>query len=75
MTTLFETEEKNPVFSTVGNGQFGNVRRTGWKPARLGEAKKQIIVNALNNSDVQQVFRRGRKIYAFFINGTEKIIA
>ena len=67
MTTLFQTsDKKNPVFSTNGNGQFGSVTRTGWKRSKLGEAKKQIIVNALNDIDVQQVYERGNKIYAFF---------
>lgn len=75
MTTLFQTSEKNPTFSTKGNGQFGNVTRTGWKPSRLGESKKHIIINALNDSDVQQVYKRGNKIYAFLLNGTEKLIA
>ncbi len=75
MTTLFQTSGKNPVFATNGNGQFGNVTRTGWKPSRLGEAKKLIIVKYLNDIDVDQVYKRGNKIYAFFLNGTEKHIA
>ena len=71
---LFQTSEKNPSFSTMGNGQFGNVLRTGWKPSRLGEAKKQIIVKALSDSDVSEVYQRGNKVFAFLLNGTEKRI-
>lgn len=74
MINLFQTSEKNPSFSTKGNGNFENVTRTGWKPSRLGEAKKHIIVNALNDSNVQQVYKRGNKIHAFLLNGTEKNI-
>lgn len=75
MTTLFQTTEKNPIFSKRGNGQFGNVIRTGWIPSKLGEKKKQIIIKTLKESSVDQVYRRGNKIYAFYLNGTESQIA
>lgn len=75
MTTLFQTSDKNPTFSTKGNGQFGNVTRTGWKPSRLGEKKKLAIIDALNDIDVDTVYKRGNQIYAFLLNGTEKVIA
>ena len=75
METLFQTSEKNPSFSTKGNGQYGYVTRTGWKKSRLGKFKKNIIINTLNDSDVQQVYKRGSKIYALLLNGTEKVIA
>jgi hypothetical protein len=75
MKTLFQTSETNPTFSTKGNGQFGNVTQTGWKASRLGEAKKRLVLGALGDSDVQQVYKRGNKIYAFLLNGTEKVIA
>jgi len=75
MTTLFQTSDKNAKFSTKGNGKFGNVIRKGWKKSRLGEVKKQAIIKALNDSDVAQVYKRGNKIYAFLLNGTETQIA
>lgn len=75
MTTLFQTSEKNAKFSTKGNGTFGNVTRTGWVKSRLGEVKKQAIIEALNDSNVDQVYKRGSKIYAFLLNGTETQIA
>ena len=75
MRTLFQTSEKNPTFALKGNGQYGYVTRTGWKKSRLGKCKKNIIIDALNNSDVQQVYKRGSKIYALLLNGTEKVIA
>jgi hypothetical protein len=75
METLFQTSEKNPSFSTKGNGKFGYVTRTGWKKSRLGNRKKNIIINALNDRDVQQVYKRGSKIYALLLNGTEKVVA
>lgn len=75
MTTLFQTSERNPKFSTKGNGKFGNVTRSGWKKSRLGEVKKQAIIEALNDSNVDQVYKRGNKIYAFLLNGNEKGIA
>jgi len=75
MTTLFQTSDKNAKFSTKGNGTFGNVTRTGWKKSRLGEVKKQAIIEALNDSNVDQVYKRGNKIYAFLLNGTETQIA
>ncbi len=75
MNTLFQTTAVNPIFSTKGNGQFGNVVRTGWVSCKLGKSKKQIISDALNNSNVQQVYKRGNKIYAFYLNGIESQIA
>ena len=75
MKTLFQTSDKNAKFSTKGNGTFGNVTRTGWKKSRLGEVKKQAIIEALNDSNVDQVYKRGNKIYAFLLNGTETQIA
>ena len=75
MKTLFQTSEKNPSFSTQGNGQYGYVIRTGWKKSRLGKRKKKVIINTLNDSDVQQVYKRGNKIYALLLNGNEKVIA
>ena len=75
MTTLFQTSDKNAKFSTKGNGTFGNVTRTGWEKSRLGEVKKQAIIEALNDSNVDQVYKRGNKIYAFLLNGTETQIA
>lgn len=74
MTNLFQTSEKNPTFSTKGNGQFGPVIRTGWKPVKLGDKNKSIILSALNNSDVQQVYKRGKSIYALYLNGVESVI-
>ena len=75
MTTLFQTSDKNAKFSTKGNETFGNVTCTGWKKSRLGEVKKQAIIEALNDSNVDQVYKRGNKIYAFLLNGTETQIA
>lgn len=75
MITLFQSSEKNPSFSTKGNGQFGNITRTGWKISKLGKTKKRSILNALNDINVQQVYKRGNKIYAFLLNGTEKVIS
>ena len=75
MKTLFQTSGKKPKFSTRGNGTFGNVTRTGWKKSRLGKAKKAIIIKALNDSNIDQVYKRGNKIYAFMLNGTENEIA
>ena len=75
MENLFQTSEKNPTFSTKGNGKSGNVTRTGWKPSRLGEVKKKAIIEALSDSDVQQVYKRGNKIFALLLNGTEKTLA
>ena len=75
MTALFQTSEKNAKFSTKGNGTFGNVIRTGWIKSRLGEVKKHAIIEALNDSNVDQVYKRCNKIYAFLLNGTETQIA
>lgn len=75
MTTLYQTTGKNPLFATIGNGQFGYVIRTGWVPSKLGEKKKKIIIEALKDSNVHQVYKRGNKIYEFLLNGTEYQIA
>lgn len=75
MTQLFQTSDVNPTFSTKGNGQFGNVIRKGWVPSKLGEKKRNIIITALNNSNVDKVYKRGNKIYAFYLNGLESQIA
>jgi len=72
MKTLFQTLGKNVQFSTRGNGNYGFVIRTGWKVSRLGEAKKLAIIEALDDSNVDQVYRRENKIYALLFNGTEK---
>jgi hypothetical protein len=74
MNTVFQTIEKNPTFSIVGNGQFGNLTRTGWVRSRLGESKKLIIIEAITDSNVDKVYKRGNKIYAMLLNGTEKVI-
>jgi hypothetical protein len=74
MENLFQTSEKNPIYSRNGNGRFGNVIRTGWKPSKLGEIKKKKILTALEDSDVDKVYRRGNKIYALLLNGVEKNI-
>lgn len=72
-TELFETTgTTSRTFATIGNGQFGNVVRTGWRPSKLGEKKKQSIVKALQDSDVDQVYMRHGKIYKLFLNGTER---
>jgi hypothetical protein len=73
--SIFQSTDKNPSFSTRGNGQFGNVIRTGWKPTRLGEKKQAIIAAFISESNVDKVYMRKEKIYAFFLNGTEKEIA
>lgn len=75
METLFQTSEKNPTFSTKGNGQFGNVIRTGWKPSRLGENKKQIVIQSLKDSGVDKVYKRGNNVFALYLNGVERKIA
>jgi len=75
MTTIYQTSEKNPTFSTIGNGQFGAVIRTGWKESRLGEGKRRIIINALSNSDTDKVYKRGKSIFRNLLNGTEQKIA
>jgi hypothetical protein len=74
MTTLFQSSDKNATFSKIGNGQFGNVIRSGWKPCKLGEAKKQIILQALDNSSIDKVYKRGNKIFALHLNGKEEQI-
>lgn len=72
MTQIFVSQ--NGYFATRGNGQFGNVTRTGWKPTRLGEAKKSAIIKALNDSDTDQVYRRGNKVFRTLLNGTEETV-
>jgi len=63
--------QKTAYFSLKGNGKSGNVTRTGWKPSRLGEAKKAKIAKALKDTHIDKVYRRGNKIYANMINGIE----
>lgn len=69
---IYQSTGKNPVFSTRGNGVFGGVTRSGWKPAKMSERSKNTILSALGKSDVQQVYRRKNKLFAFLMNGTEK---
>lgn len=73
-TSIFQTTEKNPTFSKHGNGQFGNVIRAGWKLTRLGKKKQAIIADYLSYNNVDKVYMRKGKIYAFFLNGIEKEI-
>ena len=71
--TLFQTSEKNPTFSTRGNGVFGNVKRTGWERSKdLTPAETLAIINALDNSNVDKVYKRGKVLFAFLLNGREK---
>lgn len=61
-------------FSNRGNGQFGNVVRTGWKKATLSSQKTAIVAKYLANNDVDKVYKRGRSIYAAYLNGVEEKI-
>lgn len=71
MTNLFETTSKNPLFSNKGNCNRGIVMRSGWKPANVTKDQAKAIQNALSNANVDQVYRKGRCVYAFMLNGTE----
>lgn len=63
--------EASNIFSTRGNGQFGNIIRTGWSLTKLGKAKQDRIHKALIDSDVDQVYRKGSKIYKSLLNGNQ----
>jgi hypothetical protein len=71
MKNLFESV--NGTFSTRGNGTFpclnGVVTRTGWKKSRLGDVNKAKIINALNDSWVDKVFKINGKLYKLMLNG------
>lgn len=72
--TVFEGI-KSPYFSLRGNGQFGQVTRTGWKPTRLGEKKKAAILKALRASDTDSVYRVEKGIFKRMLNGKVERIA
>jgi len=67
MKDLFQTTGENPIYSLEGNNKF----RSGWKKSRLGEKKKKLVLKYLQSSDVHQVYKRGRNIYVYWINGVE----
>ena len=71
MKNLFESG--NGTFATRGNGTFpclnGVVKRTGWKKSRLGSKNKTKVIDAINDSWVDKVFKRNGKIYKLMLNG------
>ena len=64
---LFEAKKANnsSIFSLVGN----NHSRTGWIVSRLGKRNKEMIINALNDSYTNSVYKRNGKIYCQLLNG------
>lgn len=72
MANLIETKSGTNL-SEVQISKF-TLSETGSK-SKLGVHKQNLIIEALKNSDVSEVYRRGNKIFKHLLNGCEVRIA
>lgn len=73
--TIRTNGQKAFSLSLTGNGNFGNVTRTGWSPCNLGLKKKAAIINAIEDPYTDRVWRVDGNVFRMLLNGvTEKVI-